>query len=171
MQIPYEWHPFEIIRRLKLFWAELQHDLDLRFPDTRRRIALELRFNIPTPDRPRFSNVINRFQNAKRSISFLDWGLLMEWNERRRQAEALSQIVHEFSLLPDSAPEGMEVLYTALKTRLQEILDSIRSEPLKHHPSLLTCIRYRWRYIALRDEAVYLRTRIREILQDEQRAA
>ncbi|TVQ80938.1 MAG: hypothetical protein EA369_01205 [Bradymonadales bacterium] len=162
MQLNDAWHPFEIGRRLRLFWEESKVDMDLRFPETRRRLAIELRFNLPAGDRSRFIQVIERFQRAKRSISFLDWGLLIEWNERRRQAECLSQIVHSLSSHSEEVGLGSE-LERRLQNRLEEILQSIRQEPLRQNPSLFESIRFRWKFVALRDEALYLRDRLHHI--------
>jgi len=161
MKLPFEWHPFEISRRIQLVWKEVQADLDLRFPETRRRIALELRLNVPAGDRKRFSNLIVRFQNAKRSISFLDLGLLMEWNERRRQAEILSQIVHELSSAGGDFPDPE--VGKALIQRLEAILSLVRKEHLSSNPSLFECFRFRWRFCALRDETIYLLSRLRKL--------
>jgi len=155
MQIDNAWMPFEIYRRTALFLQHIQSDRDIRYPETRLRLALEMRAQIDEADFPLFQDVIERFQKAKKKISILDWPLLMEWTERKEMGLCLAKIHH---LAQNDAPRSRES--QACLNRLREIAELFRKTVPIFDPPFFELVAHRWTSAALRDEAYYLLGRL-----------
>jgi len=157
MQISQDLHPFEISRRLRLFWAQLVGDLDFRYPDTRRRMALELKLELAKEDQEIFQDLIDQFFQATHLVSALDWSILFHWNERYQQARLLSKVT---TATKGTLPIPNTELQKTIVQRLQEIEDQVRGSSLSKTPSIHDLLRFRWKFGALRDEADYLLERL-----------
>ncbi len=162
IEIPSEYLPFEIIRRFKVLWQDILLDFELRHPETRRRLAIELDLQLSEQDKQRFKNLIRRFQAARRIISFLDWPLLMEWNERKLQASTLIEMTKVMDKNYQVA-DHKKSLGRALDRRLEELRDQIRQNSLEETPSFWRVFKRRWRFSPIRDEALYLVGRLQSI--------
>lgn len=154
MELPIEWNPLEVARRLRCFFQELERDADLRYPEARLRYAIEIKLVLEERDLAQFADVLERFQRAKKKVSILDLPLLMEWNERKEQALCLGQILGKLRKL-----DGLDS-DDPMQQRLEEIIRGIREESLSVDPSLSELIAFRWKFSALRDEARYLLSRL-----------
>jgi len=155
MMIENSWTPFEIYRRVSLFFNLIQSDRDIRYPETRLRLALEMRAQLDENDFPLFKDVIERFQKAKKKISILDWPLLMEWSERKEMGLCLSKI-HQHA--QNDGPHSRES--QACLHRLREIADEFRKSVPVFDPPFTQLVQHRWSSAALRDEAYYLLARL-----------
>src|SRR3989338_4993529 len=82
MDISLSLHPFEIARHLRLFWQVLLSDLELRYPETRRRYGLEIERSLTDEEKKTNKNFILQLTVATHPISFLDWNTLFEIHER-----------------------------------------------------------------------------------------
>jgi hypothetical protein len=159
VEFPQSNHPFELLRRLELFWQNFLGDFEMRHPETRRRLGLELSLKLPETDKARFKNLTRRFQSARRIISFLDWPLLFEWNERRSQAEILIRISEALKLQAVSELE----ISQCIQNRIRSIQELIRQTELGDHPKFQAILRSRLSFGPLRDEANYLIDRLYEL--------
>lgn len=144
-----------------MVWKDILSDFDLRHPETRRRLALELDFQLSDPDKQRFRNLIRRFQAARRIISFLDWPLLMEWNERKLQAMVLIEMSNQLEK-DASVPEHKAALISAIRSRLLDLRDKIRQNSLEETPGIWRVLKRRWKFSPIRDEALYLLERLKK---------
>ncbi len=153
MELPLELHPFEIFRHLREFWSHFLNDYDLRFPEGRLRRVLELDRDLSESDRNLHATFLKEMKENKDLISFLDWTLLFEWNEKWNQARTLSQIATL------QAPSHDDAVLNAAYARLKEIEQAIRSDRIDDEPSLWKLLCFRWKFAALRDEADYLISR------------
>jgi len=163
MKIPSSWHPFEIIRKWRLFWADFYNDFELRHPETRRRLSLEISIGlVEESDQKMFQNIILRFQQARRVISFLDWPLLLDWNERRLQALCLIQIQKALGASQSLASNPLQVKIAA---RLRDIQNLIRAKPIEDPPRFINLIANRLKFSALREESSYLSSRVESLRQ------
>lgn len=162
MELPLLFHPFEAHRRWRLFWKEIANDLDLRFPETRRRLALEMKQRLAERDQQSYNNVIKRFQSARRVVSAFDWPLLVEWTERKEQALSLALIEESLGTYTQGSEENANV-FQSIRGRLEEIGESIRANQLARDPSLWRCLKVRWQLLPLRDEVEYLSQRLSKV--------
>lgn len=169
MRLNEAWFPAEIKRHLQLFWEALKKDLEFRFPETRQRLALELRMTLEKEDRQNFDALIRRFQRARRVVSVFDWGLLFEWNEKSSQAFLLSKISHIRSQYGSYVGSNLDLVHQ-YESRLIEIMELCRRSLLEDEASLFRLIAFRWRFSGLRDEAYYIMNRI-EILCEKSEAS
>lgn len=160
MELPVEWHPFEVERRLKLAQKAFVEDFELRYPETRKRLAYELTYSLSERDRKLFRNLILQFRNAKRVVSIFDWGQLLEWNERLLEGQLLSKIDHFLNKTPLAVSSTLRVM----QDRLREIQQEVRSILLEHESSTFQLLSHRWRIVSLRDESNYLIKRAKELL-------
>jgi len=158
MLIENAWTPFEIYRRASLFLRLIQSDRDIRYPEARLRLALEMRAQLDEADFPLFQDVIERFQKAKKKISILDWPLLMEWSERKEMGLCLAKIHQQAQ---NDGPHSRET--QACLNRLREIADQFRKTVPIFDPPFLQLIQHRWNSAALRDEAYYLLDRLQAL--------
>ena len=156
MNFPESVHPFEVWRRTQTFWHDLLSDLDLRFPETRKRIALQLSLEIEDEDRNLFENLLEALEDTHQHISPFDWPMLFEWNERWLQTKMLIDI--QSALKNTGKARAKET--NILRTRLKEIQNLMTTQIVSVDPSIPELLRYRWRFSPLRDEAHYLLTRL-----------
>lgn len=159
-----EWHPFEIARRLSLWKKAFIEDFEFRHPETRKRLAFELKDQVNTKDLPLFQHLIDSFSTANRVISTLDWGVLAEWHERVEQARTLIEInafvPENISTAGVDNPLVMQVL-----ERLNEIRSICRNASLNENPNFKEIILFRWEYAPIRHESKYLLVRLEKLLQ------
>lgn len=153
-------HPSEWHRTWNLFFDGLEKDLELRFPETRRRFAIELKQNLQTEDAARYQNVIRRFHSAKRVVSSFDWPLLVEWNERKEQALCVAMIQDHLEVYIESDEEHAE-LVAKFRRRLQDLKDLVVQHNLPRDPKLWLCLKTRLKLMFVRDEARYLCSRLK----------
>lgn len=155
MQIPWSLHPFEMARTLRIFLKEFREDLDLRYPEGRKRRHLELHVAHGESFQLRDADLID-FIRAHRKFSLLDWPLLCEWNERwqleKLRAE-ISEIIQDSNLRQKS---GTSRTLRGILQRLSEIESQLKQTQLSSRPTLIELVSFRWRWGALRDEAQYL---------------
>jgi len=136
-------------------------DFELRHPETRRRLSIEISMGLVADrDQKIFQNIINRFQQARRVISFLDWPLLLDWNERRLQALCLVQIQKALGACHDLASNPLQI---KIAERLREIQNLIRSHPIDDPPRFVDLIANRIAFSALREESSYLSSRVESL--------
>lgn len=159
MELSMIFHPSEWRRFWRLWAKEIERDLELRFPETRRRFAFEIRQVLGEEEQARYQNVIRRFHSAKREVSALDWPLLVEWNERKQQALSVAMIEDHLHRHTNSIPEKSELL-ESIRARLIEIKELTVEANLPRDPSLWRCLQTRARQLPLREEAEYLCQRL-----------
>jgi hypothetical protein len=159
MQIATAWMPFELHRRARLFFCAFQRDADIRYPESRLRVALELRSQLSTQDRALFENLLSRFQLARRKVSLLDLPLLVEWTERKDLAMALIEI----RTCLENSPEKKSPAAKICGESLLDIAELMRSSIPETDPSFWDLLKHRWKFAALRDEAHYLLDRFRSL--------
>lgn len=151
--------PFEFQRRARLFLMAFGHDSEIRYPETRLRLALELRSQLLSADRTLFQNLLDRFARAKKKVSILDLPLLIEWSERKNLAQSLIMINQSLEALPTALTPAAQIC----RVRLIEIASEIRRAVPDADPKLTELLSLRWRFAALRDEAQYLIDRLRSL--------
>src|SRR5579864_7591648 len=136
MELPFHLHPFELSRQFSVFFENFVVDFDLRFPEGRKRRAIELAFESPDQTFPK-DRLLEEFQNSSTNVSLLDWPVLFEWNERWQQTR-IRILVHQ--VLNDSSyreASGTSKLVRVILHRLAEISLAIRSKPLPENPPLI----------------------------------
>ncbi len=145
----------EVWRRLRLFFSAFEEDAIIRHPESRLRLSLELRSSVSASDAQLFEDILDRFQRAKKKISFLDLPLLIEWTERKEMALCISRIQScDFSTSKD------DIYAEACRQRLLEIADEMRRSVPSTDPDFFHLLKHRWYFAALRDEAEYLLNRL-----------
>lgn len=155
MQIPHQFHPFEILRRIRLFLREFLRDYEIRYPEVRSRKILELRLRYPETSR----QVVHELQGLlppTKIISLLKWPELMEWNERHSGAKAQY-------LIEEQHAETRTELEAEILDRLWALLRQLQSERLETAPSLWNLLRYRFIYGPPRHESFYLSNRLKTL--------
>lgn len=152
-------HPFELVRRLCLFFEDCSYDFELRHPEVRKRISFELKQNLNPRDQEAFSNVIQHFEKAKRIISVLDTQILLEWGERRNQAQLAAKISDCLGSIEVPDEELSDISFRLVE-RLRYILKLIRKSRIPENPSLFFLIKFRLKFSGLRQEALYLIERL-----------
>lgn len=150
------YHPLEILRKAICAYRDSASDFSLRYPETRRRYALEIRLRVPKDDLSSVENFIHRLEKSKAVISIFDWPLLLEYNERRLLALYLAEMnlrCKEASTMPLSP----------LSLRIEEYFllwsDEIRQDLQRDPWGFWRSVWLRWRYAGLRDEINYYLTR------------
>lgn len=159
MLLNWNLHPIEILRKCRCFYLDSLQDFEIRHPETRRRIAIELKLKLNAKDKLIFHELLKRFESAKAVISFFDWPVLMEWNEWRLQAETLSDLHNNLQMLPHTKTEVL----SKLKEQMNQIAEDIRSDTLEADPGFFRFLAYRWKFSARRQEARYYIQRAKEL--------
>ncbi len=158
MELPWNLHPLAVWNRFDLAFALLLQDQDLRFPEVRRRLSLEIKLRskaiLPELLTPQVLEVLNKvtsdFDHQNEVLSVFELFYLLEWNERYLQAFCVLQILEchsQKTLLP---------LDTAMRERFQWILEEILENPLSIRPSWVEVLSFRWKFSTLRAEVHYL---------------
>lgn len=155
-------HPYEWVRAFRLFLSTVDKDLELRFPETRKRFAIQMKKSLPPEDFAHYQNIIRRFQSAKRPVSAFDWPLLVEWNERKEQALCVALIREHLQLKAKPISQNIHLIHK-IHDRLNEIVDQILSLNLPKDPRLWTSLKARWQSMFLIDEAQYLCSRLQKL--------
>jgi hypothetical protein len=88
MNLPDQWHPLEVIRKLRAVWSALIQDQDMRFSEVRQRLALQLETELNSLSLPLTQQenhvvkaTIELLRHDTSRYSFFDWALLMEASE------------------------------------------------------------------------------------------
>lgn len=164
MEIPAHFLPAELLRRATLFCKNFVIDFDLRFPEGRRRRLIELALENPDQQAPQDWH-LEEFRSTKSTISFLDWVMLFEWNERWQQIRT-RLLVHQATNNSEyRAFSGTSKMMRVALQRLIEIETLIRLKPLPENPPMIDLVLFRWKFSALRDEADYLVSRLQNIVR------
>jgi len=164
MQIATRWHPFEIWRQIRCVLQDCGQDFELRHPEVLKRWAYEMRARLSAADRERFSALTERFQSARHRLSFLDWPLLLDWGERRNQAQLLMKLSEIEAILHPMVEDGEQApIIQSLQTRLQKIREEVREHRLPEQAGFWQILRYRVYFSPLRDEALYLMSRLQSV--------
>jgi hypothetical protein len=161
MEISLQLHPSVVSRQISLFLQNFVLDLDLRFPEGRKRRLLELSLETPDQILPQDPH-LKELREYRESVSFLDWPILFEWNERWQQTRMrilVHQSVHDSDFRIRSSTSR---LTRGVLQRLSEIENLIRAHPLPDRPTLLELLKFRWEFSALRDEVDYLVERLKK---------
>lgn len=152
MKLNWNLHPFEIWRRLSCVFADCLSDFEIRHPETRRRIAIELKLRLGENDKVQFQRLLKRFETAKLVISIFDWPILIEWNEWKKQALCLAAVNERLSEAPPLREQAFAI---KLRKKFSDIQEEIRTHALPDDPSIWSCLRFRWKFAPLRQEAAY----------------
>lgn len=152
-------HPAEILRSLQCFFRLFLSDQDLRYPELRQRLALELnlraqalKLESAAPDiYQKLQPLIQEFRHSESKVSSLEFQLLWEWNERYLQACSLLNLIELGTRV--HAVDGR--LQTSLSLRLKELQSEFSKNLLEHAPALSELCKTRWTQSPLRDELEY----------------
>jgi hypothetical protein len=146
------YHPLEFIRRISCFLKDLDSDMSLRFPETRRRHAIEIQL-LPGHEKiPNIDFFVQRMEKSQSLISVFDWPVLLEFNERRLLIASLSAInlrAVDFNASDLSATQ--EKIGEVLNVLSEEIREALRDTDWGFWRSLIL----RWRFSAAREEIQY----------------
>ncbi len=147
--------PFEMKRLFSLFFKNAVVDFDLRFPESRSRRYLEIKL-FAEEDYKMADPIIEDLAKTSRQISYFEWPLLFEWNERWQQ-ERLRIRLH-YALQNSRAREvaATSAVMRVVLQRLGQIEQTVRSNRLEPRPGFTELIQFRWKFAGLRDEAHYL---------------
>ena len=152
-----DWHPFEIRRRLSIFFSALIEDSDFRYPEVRHRQALEMTSLLENFSSPISTQFLQELESTVKKISIFEWAQVFEWNERCQSLKVL--IALDKTLKKEPASEDAERVLEKIRERLRHIANIMKERNLSKDPSAYELILYRWKVASLRDEAYYLMSR------------
>lgn len=161
MELSFNYFPEFLQYKAMVFWERLKNDHELRYPEGRKRRALELQMDLEKLEQPGIPNTADffaEFTDAKKTSMF-EWHQLFDWAERYEQLWTLIQIKKATEKCAiEAAPHA--ALYDKIYDRLNDIAFELQSQKLSHDPSLWELVRFRWHCGALRSEAIYLLQRL-----------